>query len=107
MNETEVEQIIQEKNLNAPRITPQRIEDSIIRVDYWQPHNTTLTVCMLQLKNGTCVVGESACVSMENFDYELGQSIAYGNARDKIWALEGYLLKQQMYESTLSAMPIA
>lgn len=98
MNETEVEQIIQEKNLNAPRITPERIDEKIIRVDYWQPHNTTLTVCMIQLQNGTCVTGESACVSYDNFDHELGQKIAYTNARDKIWALEGYLLRQNLHD---------
>lgn len=98
MNEQEVELIIQAKDLNAPRITPERIDEKVIRVEYWQPHNTTLTVCMIQLQNGTCVTGESACVSHENFDYELGQKIAYANARDKIWGLEGYLLKQQMYE---------
>jgi hypothetical protein len=57
-----------------------------------------LTVCCLKLSNGFTVTGESACASPENFDAELGKKIARGNARDKIWALEGYVLR-----NTLSA----
>jgi hypothetical protein len=43
------------------------------------------------------VTGESACASVENFDKEIGEAIAYNNAVQKIWMLEGYLLKHEMY----------
>ena len=57
---------------------------------------TTLTVCCLTLANGFNVVGESACASPENFDEALGRKIARDNAKGKIWALEGYALRNTM-----------
>lgn len=56
------------------------------------------TICILVLKNGFKVTGESACVDPANYNKDTGQSIAYANAFEKLWALEGYLLKQQMFE---------
>jgi len=80
----------------APRITEEHIDSVIISAKYWQPEGTTLTVCALTLKNGTHVIGESACVSPENFNADLGRKYAYEKARNKIWDLEGYLLKQSL-----------
>ncbi len=57
-----------------------------------------LTYCVLVLKNGFTVTGESACASPENFDAEIGRKIARQNAVNKIWMLEGYLLKQKLSE---------
>jgi hypothetical protein len=34
---------------------------------------------------------------MENFNAEIGRKIAHTNAREKIWALEGYRLKQELF----------
>lgn len=98
-NEQEIEQEIQDKELNAPRLSPEKIDSVIDGVDYYVFPGSMLTVCCLTLKNGYTVTGESACVSSENFNKELGEKIAYGKARDKIWALEGYLLKQKLSES--------
>lgn len=92
-----IEQEIVAKGLTAPRITPDRIEAVIAAEDYaWFP-GTTVTVCCLTLRNGFNVIGESACASPENFDKEIGRKIARENAKQKIWALEGYLLKQNLY----------
>lgn len=55
-----------------------------------------LTFCVLVLRNGFTVTGESACASPENFDPQIGRDIAFKNAREKIWPLEGYLLKQRL-----------
>lgn len=98
-NEAQIEQEIQQKGLNAPRLTPEHIDSLMVAGRYWQPEGTTLTVCAITLKNGTHVVGESACISPANFDAEIGRKIAHQNAREKIWALEGYLLKQKLHES--------
>jgi hypothetical protein len=57
-----------------------------------------LTFCVLVLKNGFTVTGESACASPENFDAEIGRKIARANAVQKIWMLEGYLLKQRLHD---------
>ena len=94
--ELEIEQEIQDKGLNAPRLTPADIDSVIVGEDYYVFPNTTFTVCLLTLKNGFNVSGESAAASLENFDAEIGRKIARENARNKIWALEGYLLKQKL-----------
>lgn len=95
--ENELELEIQSKKLDAPRLNPQSIDAVIESEDYYIFPNTTLTVCCLKLKNGFTVTGESAAASKDNFDVEIGRKIAKDNARSKIWALEGYLLRQSLY----------
>lgn len=97
--ELEIEQEIQSKGLTAPRLSPADIDNVIVGEDYYVFPNTTFTVCLLTLKNGFNVSGESAAASLENFDVEIGRKIAKDNARNKIWALEGYLLKQKLFDS--------
>lgn len=55
-----------------------------------------LTFCVLVLRNGFTVTGESACASPENFDAEIGRKIARANAVAKIWPLLGFSLKQKL-----------
>lgn len=98
MNEQDIEKEINEKGLNAPRITPEQIDSVIVKDEYHVFPDSQLTVCCLTLQNGFNVVGSSACASPENFDIEIGQKIARNNAREKIWPLEGYLLKQHLLE---------
>lgn len=95
-DEQAIEAEIQAKNLNAPRLSPEKIDAVIVGEDYHVFPGTTLTVCCLKLRNGFTVIGESACASPENFDIELGRKIARQNARDKIWALEGYALRERL-----------
>lgn len=83
-------------NQPPPRITPERIEEVIVNTDFYVFPGTTLTVCCLTLANGFTVLGESACASPENFNAEIGQRIAKTNAREKIWALEGYALRERL-----------
>ena len=98
MNE-QFEQEIQEKGLTAPRVTLQRIEEIIVGEDYHVFHGTTTTIALLTLKNGSTVTGESVFVSLENFDSEWGREIARDNAKQKIWALEGYAMRQKLHQS--------
>jgi len=106
--EVAIESEIQAKGLNAPRLTPAEIDSKILGADYQRFNGTTVTICCLHLENGFTVTGESACASPENFDEEIGRKIAYGNAREKIWQLEGYLLKQELYlESMPSQTPLS
>lgn len=97
-DEAAVEQQIQDKGLTAPRLTPELIDATIVVEDYHVFDGSCLTVCVLTLHNGFTVTGESACASPENFDAEIGREIALTNARDKIWALEGYLLRQRLHD---------
>lgn len=95
-DEQSIESEIQAKGLTAPRLTPDLIDAKITSEDYYVFPGTTLTVCRLTLANGFHVTGTSAAASPENFDQEIGRKIARRNARDQIWALEGYLLRERL-----------
>jgi hypothetical protein len=95
-DEQQIEQQIQAKGLNAPRLTPDLIDAQIVSEQYHVFPGTTMTVCLLTLQNGFSVTGESAAASPENFDEQIGRDIARRNARDKIWSLEGYLLRHKL-----------
>lgn len=99
MLEQRIEKEIQDKGLNAPRLTPTLIDSKIKSVEFHVFGTTCLTVCCMTLENGFNVTGESACASPENFNAEIGRKIAEEQARNKIWMLEGYLLKQKLHES--------
>lgn len=96
-NELEVEKQIIEKGLTSPRLTEDHIDDTIVAEDFHVFAGTTLTICCLTLKNGFTVTGESATASPENFDIEIGKNISRANARNKVWDLEGYLLKEKLF----------
>lgn len=113
-----IEQEIVAKGKTAPRITPTDIEANIASEHYFTAADGVdggivagykypgpldlLTFCVLVLKNGFTVTGESACASPENFDAEIGRKIARANAVNKIWPLMGYELKSRLsYEQEL------
>ena len=73
MTDANIEKEIQEKGLLAPRITPDHLETVITSEQYHVFANTTFTACLLTLKNGYTVLGESACASPENFNAALGR----------------------------------
>lgn len=98
-SDEEIEQRIQYKGLAAPRVTGHDIEDAISEhaaIQYHRFPGTTVTICCVPMKNGFNVVGESAAVSMENFDEEIGREVALKNAKDKMWALLGYALRERL-----------
>ena len=70
-SENKIENETVEKNLSGPRVTPQTISGAIVRGSYYRLPHTNTTVCVLTLRNGYSVTGESACVSAENFDEEI------------------------------------
>lgn len=94
-SEEKIESQIQSKNLNAPRLTPDGISAKIKGATFTNLPSGKCVICEITLENGFTVRGESACVSPENFDQDIGNDIAYKNARDKIWQLEGYLLQEK------------
>lgn len=57
-----------------------------------------LTFCVLVLRNGFTVTGESACASHENFDVETGRRIARENAVSKLWPLLGFRFKDNLHD---------
>lgn len=97
-SEAQIEREIQAAGKTAPRLSPGDIDKVIVAAQYYRFPGTTLTVCAITLRNGFTVTGESAAASAENFDQNIGEKIAFDNARAKIWPLEGYLLRQQLAE---------
>ena len=99
MNEQELESEIRAKELTAPRITPEHIDEQVVRTAYHLFPGTTVTVCCITLRNGFNVVGKSACVSPKNFNSEIGRKVAFDNARNQIWELEGYSLRDWIHSN--------
>ena len=97
-SEHEIEQAIQSLSPSADRLTPAAIDATIVAEQFHVFPGTTLTVCALTLRNGYVVTGESAAADVANFDVEIGRRIARENARNRIWGLEGYLLRQRLSE---------
>lgn len=112
-DEAKLELELQEKGKVAPRLTPADIESQILSEHYMQGsdivksdemvHSDSLeslgrmTICILVLRCGFSVIGESSCVSTANFDAEIGKRIARQNALDKVWLLEGYALRKHLH----------
>ena len=94
---------IQEAGLNAPRLTPAHIDSVIKEIKYHVVPGTTTTICSLILVNKYVVNGESAAASQANFNEAIGKQIAYNNARDKIWPLLGYQLRDRLYQESINA----
>ncbi len=105
MNETQIENKIQEKGLNAPRLNPAHIDAQIRDRQFHVFEPSKKTVCCLTLRNGFTVLGEAGVVSPENFNEEIGQDVAFKNAREKIWQLEDYLLKEHLHHEALTTSP--
>jgi hypothetical protein len=118
-----IEREIKAKGLTATRVTPADIEANIASESYFTASDgrrgaiqagtftgreapqeddadldalSLLTFCVLVLRNGFTVTGESACVSPENFDAEIARKIARANAVNKVWPLMGYALKERL-----------
>ena len=85
----------------AARVTTASIAEKVAKTEFL--NNGLLTICVLTMQNGFTVVGTSACASPENYDQEIGEKVAYDKAVDQIWALEGYLLKERLYQESLQA----
>jgi predicted HAD superfamily Cof-like phosphohydrolase len=83
-------------NATPKTVTLESLKAKVKEQHYHVVPGTTVTLCTLVLENGFAVTGESACASPELFDEELGKRLAYQRAIEKVWPLEGYLLKEQL-----------
>ena len=118
-----LEREIQAKANKAPRVTPADIEGDIVSEHYFTAFDGVagagyneaspdgvlrpftfeapgslglLTFCVLVLRNGFTVTGESACASPENFNADIGRRIARENAVNKVWPLLGFRLRDKL-----------
>lgn len=95
-SEAAIEAEIRTKDLKGPRLTPTHIDEQIVGEWYAIVPLSAVTICALTLRNGFVVVGHSAAASPENFDVAIGKRIARDRARERIWQLEGYLLREKL-----------
>lgn len=66
-------------------------------------HKTT--VCMLTLKNGFEIVGTSACINPEEYDYNLGHKYALVDALNKLDELSGFWHQDRRARKESSEVP--
>ena len=94
MNEQQIEQLVREKGLTAPRITPKHIDDAIVVteiVKHVSPTGKVLRWAVLTVKSGFAVTGKPSCsMSKENDNAEIGEARAIENARAELWTLMVY-----------------
>lgn len=81
----------------APRVTEKSIKAKIERVDYINHEH--MTICIIQMQNGFKVIGHSTPASIANYDRNVGERYAYDNACKQLWQLEGYLLREHLWET--------
>jgi hypothetical protein len=121
VNDDQIEQEIKAKGLTAPRVTPADIEANIASEHYFTAADgdfavrgkrpcalpedplALLTFCVLVLRNGFTVTGESACASPENFNAEIGRKLARAKAFEKVWPLLGFRLRDELSRPRLTA----
>lgn len=104
-----------EERAVAPRVTLEQVNDSIQSEFYFTAGDgirgvsgthskmvgkyeslEVLTFCVLVLKNGFTVTGQSACADIKNFQEDIGRRIARQDAVNKIWPLLGYELRTKL-----------
>lgn len=102
---------------NSPKVTIEQINSLIASEHYFTASDgisgasngkvshdsanpmSLLTFCVLRLKSGFTVTGESACLSADNFNAQTGREVARANAINKIWMLEGYRMKSELHQA--------
>lgn len=96
-NEAEIEQQIQMKGLNAPRVTPADLDAVIKETCYHRIPGTNITVCLLTLVNGMTVTGiNHGSVDPRNYNEEIAHQLSYKEAREQLWVLLGYELATKL-----------
>lgn len=81
----------------ANRVDLKDLHEKISSIEFWNPTAApAMTVAAVTLDNGFTVTGQSAAADIKNFDKALGQKFAVEDAVRKIWAYEGYLLREKL-----------
>ncbi len=96
-------------------VTPAAVEAEIVAEHYFNagecaiasghPANASLellTYCVLTLRNGFTVTGQSACADPRKYNREVGERVARGDAIRQVWPLMGYALREQLFQLTLA-----
>ena len=87
--------------LRRTKVTLSAMQDKIKHVSYALLPETTTTICIMTMTNGFVVLGTSACADPAMFNKALGEQYSYSDAIDKLWPLEGYLLREELSKEVM------
>lgn len=76
-------------------VSEKEVFESIVYEQYAQMGAKT-TVCLLILHTGYEVIGTSAPVNPDNFDFSVGKKLARENAIEKVWEHLGSIVQWRM-----------
>jgi hypothetical protein len=97
-----LEAVLQAKGLNAPRVTKDEFDANIVDVEilkHVSKGGQVLRWAILTTKSGFAVTGRpSVAVSPDNDDEMVGVAVAQANARNELWPLMGYALRESMFD---------
>ena len=100
MSDQAIEKDIQAKGLNAPRVSLDDLNSNIVHaeiVKHVSPSDQVLRWAVITTRNGFSLAGRPSCAaSSANDNQELGEKIAIDNARNELWPLMGYALREQL-----------
>ncbi|MGJ7605468.1 Gp49 family protein [Variovorax sp. LT1R20] len=88
------------KQLPPPkdRLTPADIDGTIVDRRFHKLPDTSITICELTLRNGAKVLGHNyGSIDPTKQDWAQGEAAAFALAREKVWELEGYLLRERLH----------
>lgn len=81
-----------------PRVTLAQLQAKVKTTQFVNPDVAPhMTVAIIGLENGFVLVGKSAPADPANFDEKAGKKFATDDALRQLWALEGYLLREKLY----------
>lgn len=104
---SDIEQRLVDAKCDAPRLSPKDIDANIKHVEYVKhvSHGgQILRWAVITTTNGFAVTGRpSASVSAENDRQDIGESVALTNAKQELWPLMGYALKEHLFQCTQPA----
>jgi hypothetical protein len=107
MSDQGMERVIVASGNAAPRVTPAELDANIVHTEilkHVSHSGQVLRWAILTTRNGFAVTGKpSAAVSAENDDVRIGEKVALDNARNELWPLMGYELKQRLHQVASAA----
>lgn len=83
--------------MTDPKVTEEQVEDVIQDTQFYVFPGTTVTVALLTLKNGAKVIGHNyGAIDVTRQDWATGRFEARAMAVEKVWELEGYVLRNRL-----------
>lgn len=105
INDTELSEKL-DASPSQKRLTPDFLKSRVAKTEFHRLSDT-LTVAVVTAKNGFQLVGKSACADPANYNQEIGERIAFDDAFNQLWALEGYILRENIWQSQTPSTPEA